>query len=79
MILEETPDGYVVKRSGDLLSKTIAFRLSAGHYADIRPFLESFPQRSWAAAMRWLLSDERVRAVMAERVRSTSKRKKATS
>lgn len=68
MTLRETPTGYEVVASREPMTKTVAFRLSTSEYTRVMALVECFPDKSWGAAMRWLLDDDRVKAVMAERI-----------
>jgi len=70
----ETKDGYEVVANGETLSRTIAFRLPASLYADLADLVETFPERSWAAAMRWLVSDSSVNEIISARIASQTKR-----
>jgi hypothetical protein len=56
------------------MSKTVAFRLPASDYTRMMTFIESFPEKTWAVGIRWLLADERVRQVMADRVAERTRR-----
>jgi len=71
MTLRETPTGYEVVASREPMTKTVAFRLSTSEYTRVMVLVECFPDKSWGAAMRWLLDDDRVKAVMAERIASS--------
>ncbi len=66
----EHPDGRTeVRKSADaILSHTIAVRLTTADHNQLRPFAETFPNSSWASAMRWLFTHPDVRKVMADRV-----------
>jgi hypothetical protein len=72
-LLVETEDGYRVVKSEVLLSKTIAFRLPAAEYASLLPFLESFPQRQWGVAMRWLFEQPEVKDAMQARMKAATR------
>lgn len=73
MTLRETSTGYEVVASREPMTKTVAFRLSTSEYARVMSLVECFPDKSWGAAMRWLLDDDRVKAVMADRILSASR------
>lgn len=73
MTLRETPTGYEVIASREPMTKTVAFRLSTSEYSRIMALVECFPDKSWGAAMRWLLEDDRVKTVMAERIAQASR------
>jgi len=73
MTLRETPTGYEVVASREPMTKTVAFRLSTSEYSRIMALVECFPDKSWGAAMRWLLDDDRVKAIMAERISHASR------
>jgi hypothetical protein len=76
------PEGYIaverdgrviVERSGETLSKTMAFRVTPSTYSELVPFFESFPDGSPTSAFRWLLEHDDVRALMADRIRAQAK------
>lgn len=50
------------------LTRTIAWRVPTSEYVGFIPLLETFPERSWAKAFRWLFDDPRVKAVIDERI-----------
>lgn len=65
--LEEDADGnMVVVPTNEPMSKTVAFRLPASTYAEMIAYVEATPEKTWGSAMRQLLHDDRVRAVIAE-------------
>lgn len=67
-ILVERDGEWVVERSDERLSKTVAFRLTPSEWAELMPFFDSFPSGSVTTAMRWLLSQEEVRVTTARHV-----------
>lgn len=72
-ILEDDGEGgWRVVKTGEPMTNTIAFRLPSSTYATLLPFVDSFPERTLSAALRWLLDDGTVREVMAARIRRTS-------
>lgn len=69
------PDGTLeVVASTEIRSKTIAFRLTPTELVNLQPFLDTFPEGSATQAMRWLLAEPGVRALMVVRVASTRSR-----
>jgi len=68
MSLRETENGFEVYVNKEPLTKTVAFRLTASDYVAAMSLVECFPDKSWGAAMRWLLQDATVRAVINERI-----------
>ena len=62
-------DGAIeVVATGERLTKTIAFRVTATEQVALLPFFESFPNGSMTTAMRWLLDQPTIKAEMAARV-----------
>ena len=68
MSLRETATGYEVIASKEPMTKTVAFRLTTSEYSRIMALVECFPDKSWGAAMRWLLDDDTVKTVINERI-----------
>jgi hypothetical protein len=54
--------------NGERLSKTVAFRVSPSEYVELIPLFETFTNGSVTQAMRWLLQEDEVRRVIADRV-----------
>lgn len=50
------------------LHHTVAFRLTASDRARLEAFVESFPDKTYGEAFRWLLSEPTVTAVMARHI-----------
>ena len=74
MTVREQDDGtYIVEKSEVAFSKTVAFRMSSAMFADMLPFLASFPQRSWASGMRWLLEQPETVAAIERRMSEQTK------
>lgn len=65
-------DGSIyVEQSGERKDQTVAFRVTATEFVQvIQPFVESFPQRQFSVAMRWLLDQPEVKELIERRVRS---------
>lgn len=57
-----------VEPTGEVLTRTVAWRVTPTDYADLKVFFETFPNGSVAQAMRFLMDHPEVRAVMASRV-----------
>lgn len=72
-IVEDGAGGYEVVGSKESMVRTVAFRTTPSTYAAMLPFIETFPERTWGAAIRWLLEDQRVRTVIAERIGGATK------
>lgn len=53
--------------------RTISFRVESSTYAKLLPFIESFEEREWGVAMRWLLEQEAVKTVISDQVRSAAR------
>lgn len=72
-----TSDGGVTtfEPTGELLDKTIGWRVTASEYASLLTFVEAFPQRTWSAAMRWLIDQPAVRQEMSQRVAASARRR----
>lgn len=68
----ENPDGSITVRKGEdmVLSKSITFRTVTAEFNRLLPFVETFPERSWSHAFRWLLDQDEVRDVITSRVRA---------
>ena len=66
--LIQTPTGYEVVANGETMTRTVAFRLPASLYADVAELVETFPQRTFAAALRWMLADEEIRRIIKSRI-----------
>lgn len=60
--------GFEIVPNGETMSRTVAFRLPASLYADLLELNDTFPERSWAASMRWLVSDPEVRMLIRKRI-----------
>lgn len=71
-------DGTIrIEPSGEHKDRTVAFRVTAGQFAtEIQPFVESFPERQFATAFRWLLEQPAVRDVMQSRVGAVTTRRR---
>ncbi len=74
--LKTNPDGSidVVKIKG-ARTKTVSFRVTAREFEPVLPYVQSFPN-GMSDAFRALLTDERVLAVMRERVTATTRPRK---
>lgn len=83
-VTRKVPRGYEIaiisgkpklrkKTSKEPANRTIAFRCQPSVYARLIPFVESFEEREWGTALRWLLDDETVKAVISERIRSQAR------
>lgn len=67
-------DGTVsFESTGEILDKTIGWRVPASEYAGYLPFLEAFPERNWATAMRWLMARPAVKAEIAARIEASAR------
>lgn len=75
MALVETERGWEVVLNKEPMSKTVAFRLPASTYSDVLGLVECFPDKGWGSAMRWLLDDDRVKAVISEKIAGATKRR----
>ena len=69
-----TTNGYEVVSNGETFKRTVAFRLPASMYADLEDLINTFPERSWGAAMRWLVTDPTVQEVIKTRVCGMTRR-----
>jgi hypothetical protein len=77
MSLVQMSDGsYEVVANHEPMSKTVAFRLPASTYNDVLAFVESFPDKGWGSAMRWLLSEPDVRAKIATKIAESTRRRR---
>lgn len=75
-VLEQLGDGsYQVRAVGQARTKTVSFRVTASEYEPLLPYVASFPT-GMSDAMRALVTDERVLAVMRERVAAQTRPRK---
>lgn len=75
--LSLVPDGaggFDLVSEKELLSRTVAFRLPMSDYASLQVFIESFPERTVAVALRWLLRHPDVMTLMLEHVHAQETR-----
>lgn len=75
MALVQTERGWEVIPNREPMSKTVAFRLPASTYNEVLGLVECFPDKGWGSAMRWLLDDDRVKAVISEHIGAATKRR----
>jgi len=66
--LVETDTGYEIVSNGETMSRTVAFRLPASLYAELAELVDTFATRQWGEAIRWLITDDRVKGVIHERI-----------
>ena len=76
-LVEDGLGGYEVVASKEPMTKTVAFRLPPSEYGTMMTLVETFPERSWGAALRWLISDDQVRSVIAQRITLATRRASA--
>lgn len=75
-VVEDLGDGnYQVRPLGQARTKTVSFRLTASEYEPLLAFIETHPT-GVSDAMRSLVTDERVLAVMRERVAAQTRPRK---
>ncbi len=72
-IVEDGVGGYRVIGESEPLSKTVAWRIPMSEHSELLTFVESFPERTLAAAMRWLMRQPEVRTLMREKVRAAAR------
>lgn len=66
---ETRPDGVIeVVATNEAMTRTLAFRMEPSRFVALMPFFDSFPDGSYAHALRWLLEHPEVKLVMAQRV-----------
>ena len=73
MSLIQTDDGWEIVANREPMSKTVAFRLPTSTYGQMMGLVECFPDKGWGSAMRWLLDDDTVRAVIAKKIAASTK------
>ncbi len=73
MLVEDGSGGYEIIKSTEVYDKVISFKTTEEVYASLIPFIESFPQQTMSIAMRWLIENDDVRAVMQRRVDQMTK------
>lgn len=71
LLREDGAGGYEVVNSKEPMSKTVAFRMTPSNYTIMLNLMETFPERSWGAAFRWLLNHDTVTDVIANRISSS--------
>lgn len=71
-IVEEA-DGTrsVRKRADSLLSQTITWRTTTADKNKLLPLVEAFPERTWSAAMQWLLGHPGVQEIIKGKIESS--------
>lgn len=74
----EGDDGTIrVERHPDeLLTRTVAVRLTSRRYADLLPFFGTFPTGRSSDALRWLLEQPETQAAMTRRMESVTRKAK---
>lgn len=73
MSLVETDTGWEIVANREPMSKTVAFRLPTSTYGQMMALVQCFPDKGWGSAMRWLLDDDTVRAVIAKKIAASTK------
>ena len=76
-LVENGDDGWEIVKNAEPMTRTVAFRVTASTYSEALALVESFPDRSWGTALRWLLDDGTVRGVIADRIGRSTKRAQA--
>lgn len=69
--LQHVDGVWTLVRSDERLTKPVSFRVTPSERAALAPFFDSFRGGSTTEAMRWLMSQPTVKALMAERVEAT--------
>lgn len=64
---------FFVEHNGERLTHTVAFRLPPSEYLNLLPFFESFPDGKSSIALRWLVNQPEVQAVMARQTGSVQR------
>lgn len=76
--LRENEDGsltVVLDPTGEPLSKTIAFRTTSTAYVGMLAWRESFADRTWASAFRWLFAQPEVTEAITRRMAAQTRRR----
>lgn len=60
-------------------AKTISFRLPTSMYVTLLALTETFEHRSWAEAMRWIVTLPEVQEAVRQRVRESSRPRQPVS
>lgn len=67
--MEDADGTWSVRKTEDAkLVKPIGWRVSVPEFNALLPFIETFPNRAWSEAFRWLFAQPAVKALIAERV-----------
>lgn len=72
-LVEDGEGGWEMVRTEDRPTKTIGFKVTEEAYAALIPFFEAFHTQTVSEAMRWLIDNEGVKAIMLNRIRSQTK------
>lgn len=75
-VLVRNDDGTteIVKRPGRSVVRTIGFRVDPAMELELYDFFDAFPNARAATAMRWLLSQPEVKAVMQRKIAQSYER-----
>ena len=63
-VAELNDNTFYVSATGERLTHTVAFRLPPSEYLALLPFFESFPDSKGSVALRWLICQPEVQAVI---------------
>lgn len=68
-VTEINKNSFYVQPTGERLTQTVAFRLPPSEYMALLPFFESFHDGRSATALRWLINQPEVMAVIERQAR----------
>ena len=77
-MVETSPGVYQVVPTGERLTRTVAFRVPPSEYMGLLPFFEAFPGSRGSVALRWLINQPEVQAIMRTRVEAGEVRASAS-